>query len=336
MKPLGDLNLYIVLLFIIIILFAIVIANSVYFTDIYNDGSENLTSSQSQSLMILNGILAILLLISCFIVIYMIRSPVDRVDNLAISTEMLKHKTEELEDKLTDVSEIAEDRNKKQQINKQITELLNAKTKPLELKNKTLKSQLEQEFERHKTLESELEEMEEEVVGLKEKVNKLDDTKSSLEQELEIHKSLLDEVDIDLKLKTELLEAKRSNLSLFSEGIFNESEYDNLFENQRLPSKSIPDLFPENASLDQILDEIPRSSFFEDSHKEKSYDYGFDVPRETTTQVGYPSYPFSRPSLSPPQTTNYRSSSYNSPIQSNTPIGSLPYKQYLPSFLNGL
>lgn len=76
MDYLGNIYFYLFILIILVFLIAIFIANSIYFTDIYDSNSEKTSASQFQKLIFLNLIAVILLIISFFVVFYIMGNSV--------------------------------------------------------------------------------------------------------------------------------------------------------------------------------------------------------------------------------------------------------------------
>ena len=276
MDSLGNNTFYIVIIVIFICLLAIAIANSIYFTDIYNTGSENLTSTQSQQLSILNIILVPLCFIGIIMISYMIYSPYEKSiqnDNLI---EIMKEKNREYDLKIIEVDSIVNNIDKRKKMKEEmhkIVKKMEIPLKRLQQKNKSLKNDLGK-------ISNELKELKENVGDLYDKDGNLIKTDEQLVAELEKHKLLIDDVDVDSKIIDSLKIAKESKDSIFYQGITDDDILVSLDNNTTTDTYdntyNINELYPERSSLTDILDEIPRSSILSNPNKEKEYNYGIN------------------------------------------------------------
>lgn len=297
MNHLGSVYLYIALLVITIILFIVSIVNCVYYTDVYNDGSDNLSESETQQLLILNVILVLLLFCVIIFIIYMISVPsVTSIKKNELERITDKKRTE-FDEKIDEFIDMNDEINKKRATREQITKIVSSLEKSkgkTTNENKSLKKELNK-------VSTELEDLKQHYGDLYDEHGNLLKTNEQLENELQKHKLLIDDMDKDIKLKERLEKARIDNSSVLMEGSidpnnvstsidstidsFKSSLQDSkpsLFgKDHKISVVSIPELFPENASLDEILDEIPRSSIMSGiDKKDKDYDYGINVERE--------------------------------------------------------
>lgn len=95
-------NIYslIALMIIIVILMFITLLNAVYFSDVYNDGSENLSSSQSQQLIVLNTIASFLLFIVFIMILYIYINKSDKFNEIMTLEKILNKKKEQFDDNI--------------------------------------------------------------------------------------------------------------------------------------------------------------------------------------------------------------------------------------------
>lgn len=255
---LGSIYFYVLLIVVLIVLVGIAIANAVYFADIYNDGSENLTSTQAQQLTILNIVIVVLLTVSCGFVIYMIgqKSEIHTEHEDLKKTTMIKR--EEFDNKLNDVGEINKEILMKEQTRKEIENLVvdikesskKEKKSVIKTKDKLLAAKVDEVNELQEKIENMQGQIDEITSVHSDIVNVKDDVISSLNSKIEEHKSLLDEKDKDLKLKNDIILARKSNTSVLSEGIFSskiddedelETTSDELFSDNTIEKVPIED-----------------------------------------------------------------------------------------------
>lgn len=284
MDCLGNNTFYIIAIITFICLLAIAIANSIYFIDIYNTGSENLSSTQSQQLSILNIILVPLCIIGIIMIGYMIYKPYERViENTNLDT-ILNEKTREYDLKKIEIDTIKDDIVKKLKIREEMNKII----KKMEIPKKKLETE-------NKSLQTEVTKLLDELKELKDHVGELYDEKGNLiktnEQliaELTKHKILIDDVDKDPKIMEALEKAKENKDSIFYQGIIDDNIISGLNDiNYESDNKSmesdldntfnIDRIYQEGSSLTDILNEIPRSSILSNPNKEKTYDYSVNV-----------------------------------------------------------
>lgn len=271
---LGSIYFYVLLIVVLIVLVGIAIANAVYFADIYNDGSENLTSTQAQQLTILNIVIVVLLTVSCGFVIYMIgqKSEIHKEHEDLKKTTMIKR--EEFDNKLNDIDEINKEILMKEQTRKEIEDLVvdiedssnKEKKSAIETKNKLLAVKVKEVNKLQEKIENMQGQIDEITSVHSDIVNVKDDVISSLNSQIEEHKSLLDEKDKDLKLKNDIILARKSNTSVLSEGIFS-SKID---DNDELETTS-GELFPDKK--DDVNEKLPNEDDDNFIAKEESLDY---------------------------------------------------------------
>lgn len=333
-----------------IIMFIVTIMNSVYFVDIYNDGSENLSTSQSQQLIVLNIVTCLLLFIAIILIIYMLMIPSvgdTKTKQLAMIADEKQKKIEEKLDEFKDIkNEIKKKKETREQLTKIVSSIDNIR-KDTSTENKSLKKKVTK-------LSTELEDLKENYGDLYDEHGNLIKTNEQLEVELRKHKEIIDEMDKNIKLKERLEEARKDKTSIIMEGSSEidsiENSIESISENSidykeslfgkdhKISVVPIPSLFPENASLDEILDELPRSSILTDDHKEQNYDYGLNVkPEQNSSTSRYESFNYGRKSESsipenqqrsfftPKQTVN---------LESNKSTEIPKYTPYYPSFLS--
>lgn len=252
MDHLGSIYIYIALLVITVIMFIVTIMNSVYFADIYNDGSENLSKSQSQQLIVLNIVTCFLLFISIILIIYMCMVPsVTDIKKNELDLVVDK-KQSEFDERLDEFEDIKDEVEKKKQLRKQLSKivsLVDSSRDQVELENEFLKK---------------------EVIRL---MSDLEDINGDYGDLYDHHGDLF---KTNRELKERLEQAGRDKTSIIMEG---ESDYkESLFgKDYKSSVVPIPILFPDEDSLDEILDEIPKSSIITDENEEKSYDYGLNI-----------------------------------------------------------
>lgn len=317
MRHLGNIYLYIVLLVITIFLIAISIANSIYFKQVNEDHSQNLSSSQSQQLVILNIVLIILLAI-CFIAFgYMLYDPFNKAIIESKLNIKLDNYDKEFNEKLMIAETLQQERNKKKQtikemkttikVDNEINSNLKKENKKLKNKVKSLKEEInltpiptEDEF--NPELNSELQK------AVLNPTSIFYDDNSDKEVE-NINLTSIDD-DFNEALNRELQFANINPTSIFHEDIENNHLTDNVILNRdnrlfdEIINNFIEDLENENFEvnytkfypteeqpLDEILNEMPATDFEDEQKEEVSYDYGVNIPKENTdTKRGYESF----------------------------------------------
>lgn len=274
-NSLGSIYFYTAVLFIIIFMFAITLTNCIYYTDIYNTGSENLSESESQQLMYFNMITCILLFVCLMMVGYMMidyNKNIDKIkkldENIIIKREIIEEKEEELDNEIKKIKT-------KEEMYK-IVEMMEVPIKKATSENKKLIH--------------EINELNAKVEDVESKMKQLHDINGKL---LEENKSLY-ETDKDYLLKLELSKTKNKKSSLFGEEIdiqdsaFTKADlFDSFGKDKKM---SVSSLFPENASFSDVLKSLPLTSVIETNKDEKDYDYGIEVPRDRTIESKYESY----------------------------------------------
>lgn len=262
---LGSVYFYVILLLVLVVLVGIAIANAIYFADVYNDGSEHLSTTQAQQLIVLNIVVAVLLVLSTFFVLYMMTQTSKlETKNECLEREVLL-KQEEFNNKLRDIEETNDDMIRTSQIKKvkkekkEMMKIIEESKKPdpkLKIKDKKI-TNLEKEINK---LEEKLElvsSLHGDVVSSKE--NEIENLKKTLVK----HQSILDEKDKDIKLRDKIIAARDSNVSVLSEGLFDYDESSLLYN--IIPNEI---LFTDEPSLDYGIDvksidnveEIPTNS----------------------------------------------------------------------------
>ena len=310
-------------------MFIITIMNSIYFTDIYNEGSENLSNSQSQQLIVFNIVTCLLLFIAIILIIYMLIIPSDnniKSNQLAI---IVDKKQIEFEEKSDEFKKIEEDVKKKKETRneiKQIVSLIDASRKLVTKENKNLNKKIT-------NLSTELNDLNKNYGNLYDEHGNLIKTNEQLENELKRNKDLINEIDKNIKLKEELEEARKNKTSIIMEGASEINE-----KNNKESTISFKDLFQEDSSLNEILDEVQRSLIITDDHKEKNYDYGLNVKPENFTSIPrYNSFNYNKnTNLSVPesQQRTFFIPKESIKLSTDKPIEALKYTPYYPSFLN--
>src|SRR5579871_688035 len=96
MSTLGNLYFYVILIIIVVILFGVAIANSIYFSEVYQEGSDAISIQESQQLIITNIIIAVLLFVVILFLFYMIFTPFYKDDELHTMKETLNQEEQEL------------------------------------------------------------------------------------------------------------------------------------------------------------------------------------------------------------------------------------------------
>lgn len=330
-------------------MFLITIMNSIYFGDIHNEGSENLSSSESERLLILNIVTCLLLFMAIILILYMYMVPSSSDMKSKELAKISDKKQLEYEEKLDEFKEVTDEVEKKKETRDQITKIVSSvesKRKVATEENNSLKKEVTK-------LSTELDDLKQHYGDLYDEHGNLIKTNEQLEIELSKHKSLLDEMDKNIKLKEKLEEARKNGKSVIMEG---SSEIDsiensiNSFQTQhssyteslfgkdhKISVVPIPSLFPENASLEDILDEIPRSSIMTNGKEEQDYDYGIDIKSEDYSKTPeYRSFNFRR-SDSPKIEENERPYFSTKPSVKESSHKSTPkaeYTPYYPSFMN--
>lgn len=274
MDKLGSTYFFVVILLITICLFVIMIVNSVYFTDIHNKGSENLSNTQSQQLIYLNMLTAILLFICLILLGYMMIVPNKKSEQIKHMNNTKEEKLLEFDNVINDVEKMRNDREKKIKTKKAMIEL-----------SDNLKVPLDKSIEENKKLKKEIGKLSAKVKLMDEEINNLFHANTELEYDNNKLIADLDEKDKDYKLKLEILEEEKNKESIFDliddpYLISSNSLFDNSFKSN---ITSIPELFDENASLEKVLEEIPMSSVID--YSDKSYDY--DLPVNRTNYTSY-------------------------------------------------
>jgi len=135
METLGNIYFYILLIVIVIFLIGITITNSVYFSQIYTEGSDELSHQESEQLIILNVIIIITLFFSLGSIIYMISSTSKSKIALDLSYIKIKDEEDKIEIMIDKLDQIKDKQEKKE------------KTKNIMIKlyRKLKKSQLEKD-----------------------------------------------------------------------------------------------------------------------------------------------------------------------------------------------
>ena len=194
METFGNLYFYILLLIIILFLIGITITNSVYFSESYNQGSENLSSYQSQQLVILNVIACVLLFVSFIFICYMIfsKSIIDK--DLDISNKLLIEHENKIDNKIHELDIIDKQKSKREKNKKSMVNTEN------NLKNKV------------SPLSDRSEEINSSLLGLK-------SSKVLSKSEPKKVKKIMDEFDLDKHVKKEVTDSKSRSNSLFNDGI---------------------------------------------------------------------------------------------------------------------
>lgn len=245
----------------IIIFIAVTLLNAVYFTDIYNDGSENLSSKQSQQLMILNTVTCFLLFIGLFCIIYICMNESDKFNQIIRLESIFKKKTQEFDNKIDDIQLLNYEHEKKNKTKEEITQIIE------EIEESKLATKIE-----NNTLQKEKERLETEITDLKENYDDLNHNHKNLlkineqlEDELFQRKEIIDEMDKNFNLKEKLNESREGTGSILTEGpqyeddlkLLRETQEKTLSENKRtlfdtshkIEGITIPSLFSENISL---------------------------------------------------------------------------------------
>lgn len=330
-----------------IILIVVTLLNAVYFTDVYNDGSENLSSKQSQQLIILNSVSCFLLFVALICISYICMNDSDKFKNLTTIEGIFNKKKEELDNKIDEMELIKDEQNKKEKTREEITQIV----KTLEESKTVVQKESKTLKEQNNNLQSKIIDLKVNYGSLHEEHKNLTKTNKQLEEELIKHKQIIDEMDKNLKLKEELELSRKNEGSILTEGPQYEDDVEsdsqavdesiknksNLFDNShKVEGVPIPSLFPENASLDQILEEIPRTSILSNDYNKKEYDYGINIKREQKPEsTTYESFNYTKKSPEENQINrngyfSYQKSSVNNPVQ-ETPKSD--YKPYTHSFL---
>lgn len=284
MDHLGNNTFYIVVIITFICLLAIAIANTIYFADIYNTGSENLSSTQSQQLTFLNVILVILCIFGIIMIGYMIYKPYERaVENMSLN-EILNERNKEYDLKVIEADVIKDEIIKKLKVREEMNKII----KKMEIPKKKLAKE-------NSSLQNEITKLLDELKELKEHVGELYDEKGNLiktnEQliaELAKHKILIDDSDKNPELMKALEKAKENQDSIFYQGITNDEIINGIEDTNNETHNSVSEdnlsntfnmdkLYPEGSSLTDILDEIPRSSILTNPHNERKYNYSVNV-----------------------------------------------------------
>ena len=331
-------------------MFIVTIMNSVYFVDIYNDGSENLSTSQSKQLIVLNIVTCLLLFIGIFLIIYMLMLP-SVSDMKTKELVMITDKKQiEFEEKLDEFKDINDEIEKKKETRDQITRIVSSidnSRKVAATENKTLKKKVTK-------LSTELEDLKENYGDLYDEHGNLIKTNEQLEVELRKHKQIIDEMDKNIKLKERLEEARKDKPSVIMEGSSEIDTVENSIESvlkdpidyreslfgkdHKISTVPIPNLFPDDASLDEILDELPRSSIITDDHKEQNYDYGLNIkPEQDTSIPKYESFNYTK--RTDPQIAEAQQRTFFTPkpfvkLSDDKSVVTPKYTPYYPSFLS--
>ena len=310
MDKLGSTYFFIIILIITICLFIIAVVNSVYYTDVNSKGSSTLSSTQLQQLIYLNIASAVLLFLCLFLVGYMMIVPNNKVKQIEVLKEAENEKREEFDNTIDDVENIRTDREKKLMTKQAMIELSSSLQIPLNKsrdENKKLKKEMDKLSRKVKIMSKEIDNLLLANNELENKHSDLLESNTMLEKRNNDLLENIDYIDKDYKLKLEILEQMKNKDSLFDEveeTISTDSLFDEQYNKNIIP---ISDLFNEEASLDEVLEEIPMSSVIDDTPK--TFDYGLQVNRTT-----YSSY---------------------IPTQNTTPIAlsSTMYKPFTTSFL---
>lgn len=270
-NSLGSIYFYIVILFIIIFMFAITFTNSLYYSDIYDKGSENLSKSESQQIMYFNIVTSVLLFISLIMVAYMMVQSSVSDEKIKLLNEDIANKrliVEEKEDEFKD--EIIKEKTKKKMV-----KLLEMMQEPIEKANK----QKNMVDEKNKTLSHEIDELNAKIEDIELDNKKLRNINDKLSNN---YKSLY-ETDKDYLLKIQIKDSKNNKNSLFGEELTSDKNFTDktVFESFDKESKmSVPSLFSENASFSEVLKRIPLTSVYNKNKEDKKYDYNISIPRE--------------------------------------------------------
>lgn len=277
MSHLGNIYFYVIVLIIIICLLAITITNTIYFTDIHNSDISNISSSQSQQLIFLNMLVSILLFISIIFIGYMISRDYEKGKNIKVIEKELNAKKYEFESMIDDIDKIRDEKIKKEMTRKAMKDILKELDDPkkmTEAQNKKLHMHLDKLKAKIKIMEDESNNL---IKANAELRNKLNDNKQTI--------SNLSEVNLDLQREIE--EQINNNQSILSENV-PEVKFipDIIFDEPK--SDLISNIFPNDASVTEVLKEIPRTSIIEPIEDEPTYDYEIPVNRDIVPK--YESY----------------------------------------------
>lgn len=325
---LGSIYFYVLLLVILIVLIGIAIANAIYFADIYNNGSENLSQTQSQQLIILNIVVVILLAFcSCFVVYMMSQKSDDKMINEELQMKALE-KRNELDSKLQGINDFTIQREQRQNVKTEMFKLEKAVKKPhnrLKKESSKMKRMYEDELNDKESkiveLEEELGEMEKQVAETeKSKMDILSvkDTEiESLKNEIDNHKEKLDEMDKDLKLKADIIAARESKISVLSEGLFE--------DNEKIPGiKKEENIFDEVQYNGLLADEELNS--IDNLHSSKYMSP--QLNNSGNLNKLYKPSTYNTHGMTPLKPYNKDSSLYHSIPPPINPVSSLGYKKY--------
>ena len=220
MGTLGNLYFYIVLLIIVIFLVAITIANSVYFSDAYNGTSENLSTQQSQQLIILNVVTCVLLFVSLVSISYMIFSKSKSKEKLEISNEILLKDENKVDNMITDLNNVRDQQDKKEKTKESMIKLAREMKKPqieLTKENNGLKKEI-------KMLSNQVKEMTSSISSLQNTNHSLIEEKEQIMEELTSKKKIIDVIDMDENVRHDVIVSEHNKESIFNDGISDISE----------------------------------------------------------------------------------------------------------------
>lgn len=254
---LGNIYFYLLLLILLIVLIGITISNAIYFSDIYKNGSENLSSTQAQQLIILNLVVVISMIICGCFTIYMI----GHISEMKIVGEDFKKEIEDetmkMDNKLKYIDYITVEKQRKEQTRIEMINLVKKVKMKSKVKSDKLKSEISK-LQKHVDglnsikLDKETYVNSEDIV---EKENNIDN--EILEKEVIISKN--DSTPLDSKVDEELSNntLEKEVIPLDTEVITSKNESTPLDENitmnfiDELKSKTIDNDTPDNENNEE-------------------------------------------------------------------------------------